>query len=93
MALVGHDRAHSSHATQRLKSMTGNPNDGGASDDCVSVSTPVFRLFAMILSMCLRRLLPVVSGIREVETLIDHRKIRHDVVVERAGERGPVEEG
>jgi hypothetical protein len=48
MAPVGHARAHWSHATQRLKSMTGNPNAGCVSNGRASVSTPVFRLFAMM---------------------------------------------
>ena len=48
MAPVGHDWAHSSHATQRLKSIVGKPKEGCISNGRASVSTPVFRLFAMM---------------------------------------------
>jgi len=48
MAPVGHERAHSSHATQRLKSILGNPKEGCTSNGRASVRTPVFRLFEMI---------------------------------------------
>ena len=51
IAPVGHDRAHSSHAVQRLKSMTGNPNDACPPNGFASVRTPVFRLFAMMRNM------------------------------------------
>ena len=51
MAPVGHDRTHSSHAVQRVKSMTGNPNDGCVPKGFLSVRTPVVRLFARTLNM------------------------------------------
>ena len=51
IAPVGHTRAHSSHAVQRLKSMTGNPNDACVPKGFVSVTTPVFRLLARIVNM------------------------------------------
>ena len=51
IAPVGHDRAQSSHAVQRLKSITGKPNDAVPPNGSVSVSTPVFRLLTMVRSM------------------------------------------
>src|SRR5471032_1686743 len=48
IAPVGHDRTHSSQAVQRLKSMTGNPNDACPPKGSVSVSTPICRLFRMM---------------------------------------------
>src|SRR5712691_2285080 len=86
IAPVGHDRAHSSHAVQRLKSMTGNPNDGRTPNGSASVSTPVFRLFAMI-----RSILAVVSGIREIEAFVDHREVRDDVARHRENQPRPVQ--
>src|SRR4051812_34057726 len=51
IAPVGHNRAQSSHAIHRVKSIAGNPNDGGAVVGRTSVSTPVFRVLARILSI------------------------------------------
>src|SRR2546425_626836 len=51
IAPVGHDRAHSSQAVHRLKSISGNPNDACAPNGFASVRTPVFKLVAMMRSM------------------------------------------
>src|SRR5712691_9376318 len=51
IAPVGHDCAHWSQAVQRLKSISGNPNDACAPNGIASVRTPVFRFLARMLSM------------------------------------------
>ena len=51
IAPVGHDRTQSSQAVQRRKSITGKPNDARPPNGLVSVSTPVLRLFVMVLNM------------------------------------------
>src|SRR5438045_428659 len=51
MAPVGQARTQSSHAVQRLKSMTGNPNDARVPNGLASVRTPVFRLVVRMLNM------------------------------------------
>src|SRR5882672_500638 len=70
IAPVGHDRAHWSQAVQRLKSISGNPNDACAPNGFTSVTTPVFRLFAMMRSMssCLA------FGLERHETPEKHEK-------------------
>src|SRR5689334_9617636 len=52
MAPVGQTRAHSSHAVQWAKSITGNPNDTWVPKGFASVRTPVLRLFERMLNMC-----------------------------------------
>jgi hypothetical protein len=44
IAPVGQARTHSSHAVQRLKSITGKPNEARAPKGSASVSDPVLRL-------------------------------------------------
>jgi hypothetical protein len=54
IAPVGHDRAHSSQAVHRLKSITGNPNAAREPNAFCSVRTPVLRLFEMMVNICFR---------------------------------------
>jgi hypothetical protein len=51
IAPVGQELAQASQAVQRLKSMTGNPNDAREPKGFASVKTPVLKLFPRMLDM------------------------------------------
>src|SRR2546423_1721033 len=92
MAPVGHDCAHSSHATQRVKSMTGKENDDCVWHGAASVRIPVFKLLAMIRNMIvLCGFSAIVSRIGKVEALVDHGKVRNDVARRGLDDPGPVQ--
>src|SRR5690606_2590309 len=89
IAPVGHARAHSSHAVQRLAWTTGKPNAAGTPNGSASVRTPPVRFFARIRNTAPSSIVP---RVRQVEALVDHREVRHDVAGHGVRQPGPVQE-